>query len=105
MTIDEEAFNLQCNIELRTSQLSRLLVMSNRQSFRSTNQIDLSEPPKDAVISGTKYGTSTLTVKNDGVSRFESMSPSVRKSSASGSSRSTAGGPKIKTGKPYCSLI
>lgn len=103
MNIDEEIFSFKCNIELRTSQLQRLLTTaSSRQTMKSgTNQLDQSEPPKESIFSSNNYGVSTLSGPGMNPSKIDSAGGYTEKRT---SIRST-GGPKVKTSKPYCTLI
>ena len=98
LNLDEEVFNLKCNVELRTSQFQRLVTETIRNSSRKSNGQTASDFPKESIFSSNNYGLSTLSeVKPEPVTQ----APVKRNRRSTGST----GGQKVKTKKPYCTLI
>lgn len=98
--VDEESFNLQCNMELRTSQLQRLMTAPSKKISNMDRIGERAELGKGVEMSESNFGMSYQTSP----SRVDSDRQSKGKLSFNGSVKST-GGPKVKTGKPYCALI
>ena len=91
INLDEDIFNLKCNVELRTSQFQRLVTESIRNSSKNSPGLTGSQNPKESIFSSNNYGLSTLT--------------EVKAEQKPKNSRGSTGGPKVKTKKPYCNLI
>ncbi len=104
INLDEEIFALKCDIDLRIMQLQRLKQESIRNSSRQSNGLTTSDVPKESIFSSNNYGLSTLSEVKP-----EPRQPTIttRRTRDTGDSnlRGSVGGPKVKTKKPYCTLI
>ncbi len=94
--LEEDIFNIKSNVELRTSQLSRLKIEISRissQKDRTSNGGNTltAETGKESIFSSNNYGVSTLSQPK--------QTPNNNRR------RGSTGAPKIKTDKPYCTLI
>lgn len=91
MKLEEEIYNYRSNIELRTSQLVRL--KTEKAARVSATPGDGGSRPmtmQESIFSSNNYGVSTLSQPN-----FKHTLPD----------RGTTHGPRVKTKKPYCTLI
>lgn len=95
INLDEDIFNLKCNIELRTSQFQRLITEMRNQAARGSGGTIGNQGAKESIFSSNNYGMSTLT----------EAKAEIETERRSKNNRRSTGGPKVKTKKPYCSLI
>lgn len=93
MRLEEDIFDMRSNIELRSSQLSRLKIeMSRVSSSKDTNR-NSKDTGKESIFSSNNYGVSTLTQTKPDPHHLPKKN------------RNSTGGPKVKTNKPYCTLV
>lgn len=95
--LEEDIFNIKSNIELRTSQLSRLKIEISRvssQKDRLSNgkNTTSNNTGTESIFSSNNYGVSTL-------------SQPKKVDTRPVKNRNSTGGPKVKTDKPYCTLV
>ena len=99
--LEEEIYNYKSNIELRTSQLVRLKTESVRMSSgRGVESTTPNEPAKESIFSNNNYGVSTITQ-----SKPNATGNAAQNTQRNTKGRGSTGGPRVKTNKPYCTLV
>ena len=99
--LEEEIYNYKSNIELRTSQLIRLKTESIRTSTgRGIDSTKSNEVAKESIFSNNNYGVSTITQ-----TKPRAADTTTQGSKENTKGRGSTGGPRVKTKKPYCTLI